>query len=467
MKKIVILVLVALIFTNSLATINVLALEREENKIKIRVAMFPLATQSDRLIVSCLSYSWSGNGKCYEFDVRELSYEELEGEGEKPLNKQNYDVFIVGANYDSYLKEGSKSSFRDNVKKFLSDGGGYLGICAGAFLASQGYEKPDNLFEKKVNQGVLKIVNVYINDDFDGELQYLLKEGQWIYGDEGQVPIEVSVNSSSDIPIFHGCNRTIFNISYGGGAGLYLAKADDPKLGKIYPLLTYEEELMESKPIYFWKKALIGWVRDRKVETDIKGQYACVATTYDERGRIVLISSHAEIPVMVDGKIEEAFGKNTLNIPRVVYHYRGGERKNMSYNFWILRRIVAWLANVSSDDLPPFTESMLIIEKPASHLGNLLYFNNKIKTSLLARKLVEKIGKTVVIGNIDVEIYSENCEKVEFYIDGKLEYTDTEMPFEWRIDKKIFGEHKLVVKGYDAVGNIVWDSIDIFFLKMK
>jgi len=396
--------------------------------------------------------------------VHELSYEEVRSEDFYSILK-DYDVFIAGANYRSYLRDGKNPNFRRAIERFLSDGKGFYGVCAGAFLASQGYEDPDNWFENEVNKGVLRIANIYLNDDFDEELQYLLKESEWVSPRFGQIPIEVKINREVSNPIFLPFEKNVFNISYGGGAGMYIADSNDSRLGKIIPLLIYNEELMETKPIHFWKKALIGWIKDGVVKTDIKGQFAGIATTFNDSGRIVLLSSHPEIPVMVNGTIKEFFGRNTLGIPRIVYAWYNGTTLNMSKNWWISRRAVAWLAKVPDEDLPPCNELMVFITKPQGKMIYRLYVNDKeIKTRKLLERILAKIGKTVIIGDITVATYVEGGKKVEFYLDGNLEYVDYSAPFEWKVKKDLKGEHSIEVKAYDNYGNSVWDASNFLFL---
>ena len=472
MKKTLIAIFLSIILSSVSMQITATELinQKSENITIINVALYPKHGGSDELIQICLNYTWEENGNKYRFNVRELNSEELRGKGDYPLNKQNFDVFIVGANFNSYINDGRDENFQKTVKKFLSDGGGFLGVCAGAFVASQGYEQPDNYYEKRVNEGVLKIADIYLNDDFDGELQYLLKElGEFTSSNVGQISIEVEVNKTTSNPIFSEYNKELFNIAYGGGAGMYPAEKNDPKLGTINPLFTYNEELMETKPINYWKKALIGWKKSCKIQTDMKGQYGGIATTYNNSGRIVLLSSHPEITVMENGTIEENFGKNILNLFRVVYIYKDGEKKNMSYNYWIHRRTVAWLAKVPDEDLPPVNELMVFIDKPQFRLEYQLYLNDDIvlkrnnQTSRIVQKITSKLGKTIIIGPITIEVYGENCHLVEFYIDDVLEHTRNSVPCNWTLDKKLNGIHKIEVRGYDEYGNYACDGSEYLF----
>ena len=59
-----------------------------------------------------------------------------------------------------------------------------------------------------------------------------------------------------------------------------------------------------------------------------------------------------------------------------------------------------------------------------------------------------RLGKTIVIGKIDVEVEASNITKVEFYFDNELKYTDEEPPFEWTLDETAFFSHEIKVIGY-------------------
>ncbi len=73
-------------------------------------------------------------------------------------------------------------------------------------------------------------------------------------------------------------------------------------------------------------------------------------------------------------------------------------------------------------------------------------------------------GGTVIIGEITVSIYAHSnngTEKVEFYIDDELKFTDYDMPYDWHWDEKAFGTHELKVIAYDNEGNEVEDEINV------
>jgi len=54
-------------------------------------------------------------------------------------------------------------------------------------------------------------------------------------------------------------------------------------------------------------------------------------------------------------------------------------------------------------------------------------------------------------------------ERVEFYIDGSLKYTDYSSPYgyTWKINKESKGAHNILVKGFDEAGNEGSDTIPV------
>jgi len=67
--------------------------------------------------------------------------------------------------------------------------------------------------------------------------------------------------------------------------------------------------------------------------------------------------------------------------------------------------------------------------------------------------LVRGPGDKLVIGPIDVVAKPLcNLSKVEFYVNNKLVYVDTEPPFTWKWSKPGFGKYLLYVKAYDEKG---------------
>ena len=94
---------------------------------------------------------------------------------------------------------------------------------------------------------------------------------------------------------------------------------------------------------------------------------------------------------------------------------------------------------VRSEKITVSVNRFLEIIKP---LNNSLY--------ILNRKTIINCPNIFIIGNIDVKVKTaENIEKVEFYIDNDLRYTDYSAPFKWRLtDRAFFDKKTIMVKAY-------------------
>ena len=79
--------------------------------------------------------------------------------------------------------------------------------------------------------------------------------------------------------------------------------------------------------------------------------------------------------------------------------------------------------------------------------------------------------RTIVLGDIliqaDVKPGSSPIEKVEFYYDKKLQFVDTEEPYNWMLDRFSFFIHKVNVKAYDQSGKISNAEITFPYLNVK
>ena len=435
----------------------------------IEVALYKCKATTNIFTNLCFQYAWYANKTLYKFNLTEIGAKEILGKGNHPLNNENYDVLIIGASAKSYFLDGMNSGWRKSITKFIANGGGYIGICGGAIAASQGYEKPKSPLQKKANKGVLGIADIYINDDFDGEWQYLLKMAAPKMGYSGQIPVKVVILKNNSI--FEGYDKSNINISYGGGPGIYKADVDDPMLGNIEPLMLYNEELMYTKPIHYWKPTINGWKIAGNVSTDIMNQYAAIITNYGN-GKVILFGPHPEEPPMLKGRINEFFGKSAWDGYRYVYEWVNGNYTKLSHTWWILRRSAALAGGIDKENLPPISYLSCAIEKPPEKWEKNVYVNNRQINLTIAKEIASMVGRSIIIGNFTMKVISENAERVEFYIDDSLQYTANE-PFysfnnwtfyKWNIDKKLTGFHNIKAKAYDAEGNFAWDEADVLFL---
>lgn len=309
-----------------------------------------------------------------------------------------YDVFIVPGAARSYF-DAYIPKWREEVIKFVANGGGYIGICGGANLASMGFNEKVSL-NGLINFSVLKIANVYVNDQQDEEWQYLWKSN-WRYGG---IPINVYI-PKNNIPIFEGFYGSYRSIRYWGGPGMYYAGKEDKMLGEVIPLAIYAEEPMEIAPLHYWKKINGEWIPYKIIKTDIKGQYAAIATTYG-KGRIVLFGPHPERNTFFDGYVEE-FPVRQRGPTWFIYNWVSNNSSNVSYNWWILRRSIAWTAGI--DKMPDADEIAGYIEEP------------RYGIFLNGRKLIYW-QRNIVIGNFYLHAKAIGAKEGIISVDGKEIY---------------------------------------------
>jgi len=93
-----------------------------------------------------------------------------------------------------------------------------------------------------------------------------------------------------------------------------------------------------------------------------------------------------------------------------------------------------------------------------------LYFEDRILKGF-------KYERTLVINDIliNAEVTPGNApvEKVEFYYNGELKYTDTDAPYQWRLNQLSLLRHKITVVVYDELGRTASDEMNIFFINLN
>lgn len=94
----------------------------------------------------------------------------------------------------------------------------------------------------------------------------------------------------------------------------------------------------------------------------------------------------------------------------------------------------------------------VFISKP---IGRIMYiFDKELKSIFLKRP--------VVLWKLTVEIKTlGDVPYVQFFVDGSLQFNDTEPPFEWIWNNVSFGRHLLAIK-YTAYGNQLWELRNVW-----
>ena len=88
------------------------------------------------------------------------------------------------------------------------------------------------------------------------------------------------------------------------------------------------------------------------------------------------------------------------------------------------------------------------------------------KLYLMDREIMTIGGnRTIVIGGITIEA-STNGDKVEFYVDDELRYTDEDAPYAWFWNETAFGNHEIKVIARDSEGNEAIDKVNIIIFNI-
>lgn len=423
---------------------------QEHQTIYKNIAVYPSIVPAIKVLQYALQYGWTIDGVTYRFNVTEIGRREALGRGPEPLTPDNYDVLVIGASARQYFHDFD-FRWRNNVRSFVAEGGGYVGICGGANEASLGMQQPSSLPDRIITSGALGIANVYVNDDQQQEWQYLYKSS----GLGGGIPVACEL---SDHPIMAASPSNPRVIRYEGGPGLYQGDGSDPLLGDIVPLAIYAEEVSERAPIHFWEKRRGEWQQTGPVETDVEGQYAAIATTYGD-GRVALFGPHPEERTTVGGHVEEFPGRSKYTLYRESYLYEwvGGDETNWTYNWWMLHRAAAWAAGVPDEHLPPVSHAEIYWEEPNIwHPG--LYLNG--------RRIGPAPWGNTIIGDMTLSVYVEGTATIDFYLDGRRVHSDSMEPYTWRLDDVSPGWHQVRAEYATPDGTTAYAQADIFVLTL-
>lgn len=91
----------------------------------------------------------------------------------------------------------------------------------------------------------------------------------------------------------------------------------------------------------------------------------------------------------------------------------------------------------------------IYIEKPL--IGYLYVFD----------RMVMPIRNTIIIGKITIEVkaYGDKINRVEFYLNNKLKFTDYEEPYEWQWNDFSFGKYEIKIVAYS--NNVKEEKIEV------
>jgi glutamine amidotransferase-like uncharacterized protein len=190
---------------------------------------------------------------------KEFTYAIVSAEQIRAGRLKEADVLVQPGGSGSGQAAALNPEGRAAIKEFVRGGGGYVGICAGAYLASADYTWS------------LHILNAKVVD-----------RQHWARG-TGQVKVRMSAEGKKLL----GVSDDVVSVYYGQGP--LLAAAEQADLPAYQTLGTYETEIAE-------KGAPAGVM---------KGTTALAAAEFG-KGRVVCISPHPEKSAGLDGIIRRA-----------------------------------------------------------------------------------------------------------------------------------------------------------------
>ncbi len=138
------LFLIAICFTSALPIHYAMSAEVTEAAKKIRVAIYADAGATPKdvpQVERCLPASQG-------FEVKPITAEQIRGGALK-----DFDVLIHPGGSASKQAESLGEKGRDSIRHFVTDGGGFIGICAGAYLGSAEYPWSLHLLDAHVIDG--------------------------------------------------------------------------------------------------------------------------------------------------------------------------------------------------------------------------------------------------------------------------------------------------------------------------
>jgi len=318
---------------------------QQENDVHIYVAVYDSVIKDYSMeAIHPLNYTWSSGGYMYHLHPVIITRGDIM-KRDTLLAQDNFDVFVIPGSGRPYI-DALHPQWRNHIRNFVDQGGGFLGICGGANIASRGFQEKKGL-NRILNYSVLGIANIYVNNQQNEEWMYLWK-ANWQHG---LPPIHISLLTNEN-SIFQGVMEDIRNIRYGGGPGMYAAPETNEKHGPVIPLAIYAEEPMTIAPLHYWTWDQ-GWRIQENITTDIKGQYAVIATSYG-KGRIALFGSHPEKKTFFGGYITEfPVRPNMGPFTWHIYNWSDGVPSSEDYNWWMIQQAAAWISQkVPANHLP-------------------------------------------------------------------------------------------------------------------
>ena len=347
---------------------NSISLEHRIIKVAILDAFIPSFDSPENAKKALDGYTWKSGNKIYTIDVEWISdLKIITGFLRK------YDVLLIPGIGKEFRRIGKFSLWKENIRRFVKGGGGYVGMCGGANLAvkgfvpysERGWSNP-TLWEWCMSRSCLGLIEALSYQDMADPFACSV-----IWKDPSRVGISAfiwynlswkGVGLSLDLrinkshPLFSGYDKEYVKMRWNSGPAFVLLDKNVsviawyPKVDLSLTAWRYvgplSRDFLKQRSLDFWDKS------NKRINFTISGLPAAISSKYG-KGRVVIFGPHPEHPVQINERIQESRDTNGNRI------FFGGRlyRKFFSYedishNWWLLRRSVAWAAGIAEEDLP-------------------------------------------------------------------------------------------------------------------
>ena len=142
------------------------------------------------------------------------------------------------------------------------------------------------------------------------------------------------------------------------------------------------------------------------------------------------------------------------------YHSPGDNISNINISYLVntTRHIAATMAILADTEVEV---PQVTIANPRA--GKLMYNDTILKNTKYVTSLI--IDKTNIRAEVKPGLHA--IDRVEFYYGNTLLFTDTEQPYDYMLNKRSLGFHKIKVVVYDSEGNSATDQMRILFFNLK
>jgi len=361
------------------------------------------------------TYQWTVGNMTYKFNLTKI-YDQDIINGNLTINKYDVLLVPGGGVGDGeawtkgFYRFPRVGQWKNAIASFIINGGGYVGYCGGAMLMAEVYGKPRSFMERQYQTSSLGVSCV--QQEFGGVYSFIQKQaGPPAYANFYHEPMDFDTVEGcaklrsgvpQDVPIL--TNHPIFDdflndtqrIMWVGGPAFVILETPDREVKILarYPV----EEISENqstqirrwkytggmygilhgvlKGIHLCKEMNAPFVNafqyafffagdwkptDELITINHSSKPCMTAEIYpnENKGRIFLCALHPEYSVWWGGHIENMADTNENCLAEALYRWVNMTPSNetsedeITHNWWMIRRQVAWAAKVPENNLPP------------------------------------------------------------------------------------------------------------------